>query len=151
MLRNSASLAVMTAALVLTQFSIAQTSGQTGTHPAGQAHVRQEPCWKQVGISESAKEQRDAIASDRRSQVESVCADTSLSPQQKQQKIHKIRQEAKQKIDGVITPEQEQQLQACQKERSPGHPVTGGAHHSGGGPCGEMTSQDKGAGGGESQ
>ena len=118
----------------------AQTTGQTTSRPAAHARVREEPCWQQVGISESAKQQRDAVASDRRSQVEAVCADTSLTPQQKQQKIHEIRKEAKQKIDALITPEQEQQLQACQKERSANRPSAPTVHHPGAGPCGELTS-----------
>ena len=124
---------------LLAQLTVAQTSGQTTTHPTTHAKVRQEPCWQQVGISESAKQQRETIANDRRSQVEAVCADTSLTPQQKQQKIHQIRQDAKQKIDAVISPEQEEQLQACQKERAGGRPSAPAAQHAGG-PCGELTS-----------
>jgi hypothetical protein len=102
--------------------------------------VRQEPCWQQVGVAQSAIEQRDAIARERRSQVEAACADTSLTPQQKQQKIREIRQQAKERIDGVITPQQQQDIQACQKERAASHPTAPAVHHAAAGPCGELTS-----------
>ena len=131
---------IVALAFLPVQPSDAQTAGQSTSRPAARTRVRQEPCWQQAGISESAKEQRDAVASDRRSQVEAVCADTSLTPQQKQQKIHQIRKEAKQKIDALITPDQEQQLQACQKERAANHPGAPAIHHPGAGPCGELTS-----------
>jgi len=115
----------------------AQTTPST-QHPT-RTQVRQEPCWQQAGITQEAKEQRDAIARDTRSQVEQVCADSSLNDQQKKQKIHEIRQEAKQKVGGLISEQQQEQLQACQKERAGNHPAPAATPH-GGGPCGEFTS-----------
>jgi len=129
------------AAIILFLSSALPGRAQTGQaqHPP-QARVRQEPCWQQVGISKEVIEQREAMSRDTHSQVESVCADSSLTPQQKKEKIHEIRQEGKQKTEGLIGQQQLEQLQACQKERGTNRPSSVGAKPQGGGPCGEMTS-----------
>ena len=101
--------------------------------------TKQEPCWQQVGVSKDVIDQRDAIQKDTHSQVEAVCADSLLNVQQKKQKIHEIRQEAKQKISGLISEEQQQQLEACHKERAGNSPVAV-VKHPGAGPCGELES-----------
>ena len=53
-------------------------------------HPHQEPCWQVAGIPKSAMEQRRAITRATTSQVESVCADSSLTQQQKRDKIRQI-------------------------------------------------------------
>ena len=129
--------------------SFAQTAADQVNNPNTQhprtVRAKQEPCWQQVGISKDVIDQRDAIQQDTHSQVQSVCADTSLTPQQKNQKIREIHQEAKQKMSGLISEEQQQQLEACRKGRAESSPVTAGVKHSGAGPCGAMGS----AGGGQ--
>jgi TolA-binding protein len=110
------------------------------TTPTRQA--RQSPCWQQAGISQSAIEQRKQIEESTHGQVESVCNDSSLTPQQKQQKIHQLHQEAQQQMQGLITPQQEQALKSCREKRGEG-PHMGGMHRGGGGPCAEMTPANK--------
>jgi hypothetical protein len=102
--------------------------------PARPAH--QSPCWKQAGISQSSIEQRKRIEESVHGQVESVCSDSSLTPQQKQQKIRQLHQEARQQMQGLINPQQEQALKACRERRGEA-PRMGGVH-GGAGPCGEM-------------
>jgi len=76
--------------------------------------------------------------------MQSVCNDSSLNEQQKREKIREIRQQSHQQIEALISPQQQEAVKACQKERaaprggSAGHGA-GGIHH-GGGPCGEMGS-----------
>ena len=136
------------AAVVLTLLSTyplaAQTSpspvsprGATATRPAHQS-----PCWQQAGISQSAMQQRKQIEESTRSQVESVCSDSSLTPQQKQQKIRQLHQESHKQVGGLIKPQQEQALKSCRASRGEG-PHMGGMHGGGGGPCGEMASGNK--------
>jgi hypothetical protein len=99
---------------------------------------RVEPCWQQAGISKSAMQERGAIARETRSQVEAVCANSSLTPQQRQQQIRQIHRQAKERQDALVSPSQLEALQACQKERAGAHPPAPGLHHGGGlGPCGE--------------
>ena len=104
---------------------------------------RQEPCWQEAGISKSAMEQRRQIEQNTKSEVQSVCNNSSLTPQQKREKIRQLHQEAKQQIAGLITPQQQEALKACQQQRAAAHaPHPGGGAHAGGGegPCGEMIS-----------
>lgn len=101
------------------------------------------PCWQQAGIDKSVMEQRWALERDTRSQVEAVCSNSSLTPQQKQQQAREIHQQAKTKMEGLITADQEKALTACQQQRGMNHPgmggtgpYEGGAGREGGG-CGE--------------
>ena len=104
-----------------------------------QAH--QPPCWQEAGISKGAMEQRAAIQRRTRSEVEAVCLESSLTPQQRQQKIRQIHEQAKQEMDALVTPQQMETLKSCQMSRNHGaghpgigHPSAGGGH----GPCGEL-------------
>ncbi len=133
--------AVAVATLLLTYPLAAQTTpvpisprSTTPTQP-----TRHSPCWQQAGISQSAVQQRKQIEESTHSQVESVCSDSSLTPQQKQQKIRALHQEAQQQMQGLINPQQEQALKSCREKRGEGPHM----HGSGGGPCGEMTSVNK--------
>ncbi len=65
-----------------------------------------------------------------------MCANSSLSLQQKREQIHEIRQREKQQLEGLITPQQQQEVQACRKERGMGGHGGGGGR--GAGPCGEI-------------
>jgi hypothetical protein len=91
-------------------------------------------------------EQRRAIQQRTRSEVEAVCAESSLSPQQRQEKIRQIHQSAKQQLDALISPQQMESMKSCQMSRNHGgahpgggHPTVGGNH----GPCGELPSRSK--------
>src|ERR1700747_3844372 len=93
-------LSLSTFLFVLVVFAISQRGAAQTTpvrvpqtlpsHPGTVAHPpnqRQEPCWQVAGISKSAMEQRRSIQQKTRSEVEAVCAESSLTPQQRQQKI----------------------------------------------------------------
>ena len=116
----------------------AQTSNPPPSNPPqvrpGRGNV--EPCWQSAGIEKSVMEQRWAIERDTHSQVSTVCSNTSLTPQQKQQQVRELRQQSKQKMDALMTPEQEKTLVACQQERVMNHPA-GGMREGGG--CGEWS------------
>jgi hypothetical protein len=88
-------------------------------------------------------QQRRQIERTTHAQVQSVCADSSLSPQQKHEKIRQLHEQTRQQVEGLISPAQQQALRACQQERSAAHGGhIGGGHHGGGGsgPCGELAS-----------
>ncbi len=101
----------------------------------------QENCMQQAGIEKSVMEQIHSIAHEAHSEIENVCSNTSLTPQQKQQQVREIREKAMQKREGLLTADQQKALMACQQARSGNHPGGGGPHegHEGmGGGCGEM-------------
>jgi len=130
----------LAAAIVLSAAAAAQAPSRNGTTPGaapGTRSGRPEPCWQVAGISKSVMEQRHAIAQQARGEVQAVCANSTLSPEQKSEQIKQIRERERQEMEGLITPTQESALKACQKER--GH---GGAPHSHGvGPCGEPAAE----------
>jgi len=94
-------------------------------------------CLQQAGIDRSVVEQLHSIQRDMHTQVESVCSNTSLTPQQRNQQAHEIRQQAHQKIESLITPDQQKSLMACREEHmGGGHMGAGGFGEAGGG-CGQ--------------
>lgn len=99
------------------------------------------PCWKQAGVSQSALGQRRQIEETTRSEVESVCSDSSLTPQQKHAKIRQLHEEAHQQMQRLITSQQEQALRTCREKR--GAVPHGGGMHTRVGPCGEMASGNR--------
>jgi Spy/CpxP family protein refolding chaperone len=114
----------------------------SSTTPNSQ-HRRQQPCWQQVGVPQSAEQQRRQIEQSTRAEVEAVCSDSSLSQQQKQEKIRQLHAQARKQVEGLLSPQQEQAMKSCREQRNAGR--SGGGMHGGGGrggsgPCGEMTS-----------
>jgi hypothetical protein len=86
-------------------------------------------------------DQRRTIQENARSQVAAVCAESSLTPQQRQEKIRQIHQQTQQELNGLISPQQMEAMKSCQASRSHAnpHPGGGGGHPGGGqGPCGEL-------------
>ena len=108
---------------------------QTNSSPApgGQAY-RSQPCWQQAGISRSVLPQIRQIHQSTHSQVESVCSNSSLTPQQKQQEIQQLHQQAQQQIETLVSSQQFQTLRSCQEQ----HGRMGGMHR-GGSPCGNRS------------
>jgi len=96
--------------------------------PAGRRSAQ--PCWKQAGISSSVMPQIREIHQTMHSQVESVCSDSSLTFQQKQQKVRQLRQEAYQQMDALAGSQQLEALRSCQEQRAGSG---SGMHH--GSPC----------------
>ncbi|MFY9560703.1 MAG: hypothetical protein WAQ52_10755 [Terriglobales bacterium] len=107
-----------------------------GTTPTN----RREPCWQVAGVSKAAMEQRRVVAQQTRQEVEAVCANASLSPAQKQERIREIHQQERQHMEALITPQQREAMHVCQQQRSGGTHL-GGGHLGGGhgmGPCGTL-------------
>lgn len=131
---------VLVSVSAVTAGSFAQTTpAHPPTAPGTTAHPHQEPCWQVAGITKSAMQERRSIMEGVRSQVASVCGDTSLTAQQRNEKIRTIHQQAKQQVDALITPQQMEAVKSCQASRGGGHPS--GAPHAGGGgggPCGQL-------------
>jgi TolA-binding protein len=144
MLGNKTVLSTLLAGTILSAALAANANAQvpirTGpsSAPGTARHPRVEPCWEVAGVSKSAIQQRGTISRQARQEVETVCANSSLSIQQRRQQIQQIRQRERQEIDAIITPAQREAMQSCQKQRNGGH---GGGHGGGGhgGPCGEMS------------
>lgn len=123
----------------LAQSSTGQSTapGQSTTGRNGRGNS--EPCWKQVGIPQSVAQKHRQLQQSARSEVQSVCKDSSLSTQQKQEKIKQIREQTRQQMEGLLTSQQEQQLKACRQQHgSGGHGGQKRAGRGGENPCGEL-------------
>jgi hypothetical protein len=125
---------------------LAQTAPSTNTPPSQTRPMRgggQGACIQQAGIEKSVMEQIHSIVRDAHSQVESVCSNSSLTIQQKQQQVREIRERAMQKRESLMTADQQKTLMACQQARNGNHAGAGGPHEGGpheglGSGCGQM-------------
>jgi hypothetical protein len=134
----SAALMAIALCAALPENAAAQVTVRPGG-PAAKPHL--EPCWQVAGVSKSAIQERRAIERQAHQQIEAVCANSSLSAQQKREQMRQIHQQEKQQIEGIITPAQQEAMKSCQQSRGHGgHPHAGGGH---GGPCGELSSPHK--------
>jgi uncharacterized protein HemX len=106
------------------------------TQKTNSSTAKQQPCWEAAGISKAAMDERRSILESKRAEVEAVCTQAGLTDQQKMEQIREINQATKQKLAGLITPEQEEKLKACNKAHAESHPAGGAAHS--GGPCSQF-------------
>jgi hypothetical protein len=65
----------------------------------GKARTEQ-PAGRVVGIEKSAMERLWALERETRSQVEAICTNSSVKPQQKRQQVREICEQAHQKMEG---------------------------------------------------
>lgn len=123
--------------LLCTAPLLAQYGPPPGSNPSMRAGRRGNvaPCMQQAGIDSSKMEQLRTIQRDARSQVEGVCSNSSLSPEQKRQQVEEIHQQAHQKIEGLLTADQQKALAACRQQHGQNHPGMGNFEGVGGG-CG---------------
>lgn len=129
---------VFAAAMVMISL---QAWGQ-GPSPArpGNTATHKQPCWQQAGVNHSALEQRRQVAETARSQIESVCSNSSLTAQQKQAQIRQIREQAHARMNSLVSSSQMQEIKSCRQQRGIGlHNITSHASS----PCGEMFGNNK--------
>jgi hypothetical protein len=115
------------AATLVTLLGTYPLAAQTATSPVspGTTPTHKQPCWQQAGVSQSAMQQRKQIEETTHSQIEAVCSDSSLAPQQKQQKIQQLHQEAQKQVVGLITQQQEAAIKSCRESRGEGPHMSG--------------------------
>jgi hypothetical protein len=142
--------------------SIASVQRKVNLNPLSQAVQRKpapkvvrpkapqpEPCWKVAGISPEAMARRRSIEQETHERVRQICADSSLSDQQKREQIRAVRQAANQEILGLTTQEQRAALKQCNQERAEEHaaahppthlprPASPNPRPRPAGPCGDM-------------
>jgi hypothetical protein len=138
MMRKNVLRLTLVSFLLSTAALYAQSEAPASPNPQMTPRSGQEPCWRQAGISQPVMEQRHTIERDTHSQVASVCENSSLTPQQKRQQAREIREQAQQKMDALITPQQLSTLHACQQQRGTYHEHNEGNHAGGAGPCGNF-------------
>jgi hypothetical protein len=105
----------------------------------GQApgHARQGGCWQQAGISQATVQAHRQIMESTRTQVQAACSDPALTQQQRVLKIRQIHELARQQMATLVTPEQEQAMNACRAQRGEGPAMHGPGGMGGTGGAGE--------------
>ena len=102
------------------------------------AQPQQPPCYEVAGVSKAAIQERQNVVRSANARVEAVCANASLTSQQRAQEIRLIRQEQRAQMNAIITPQQQEAINACNKARHP-NPVASVPHPGPArGPCGEL-------------
>ena len=122
-------------------FVAAMAVAQAPVRGGGPRRPREEPCWQVAGIPKSAMQQEQTVRLQARQEVEAVCANSSLTPKQKHEQIHDIREKERQQAEALINPQQREALRTCRLQRG-----EGGGHHGnvhGGGPCEELSEHNK--------
>jgi hypothetical protein len=94
-------------------------------------------CWQQAGISPSVAQQGREIERNLHSQVMSVCADTSLSQEQKREQIHQLREQSLEQVRGLVTEQQAEAYKLCFERRHGGRMMNGRND-----PCEEMQQRE---------
>lgn len=127
--------AVLCVAPLVAQDAPPANSNSSAMRPA---HRGGDSCLQQAGLESSVVEKIRAIGRDTRSQVEGVCSNASLTPQQQNQQVREIREKAMQERAALMTADQQKAVSACQQARHGYHPARSGAHEGHLGGCGEM-------------
>jgi hypothetical protein len=88
--------------------------------------MKEGPCWRKTGASESVLQQRHTLWQNARQQERQICENSSLSEQQKRQQIHQLRSQTHQQVMALLSPQQQQELKQCRanlaQERKEDHP-----------------------------
>jgi hypothetical protein len=109
-----------------------------GVSTTGAVHPQQVPCWQEAGVSKAGIDERNAAVKAANARVAAVCANAALTSRERSQQIREIRQQQRAQIDTIITPEQQQAIQACNKARQPVSVAAAPHPDVRRGPCGEV-------------
>lgn len=99
-----------TFAVSLAGFAAAQSATGTTATATGNTATQNESGKNKLGLTADQKTQIKQIRQDEKQQIQAVKADNSLSKDQKKAKIQEIRQNGTSKINGLLTPEQQQKF-----------------------------------------
>jgi hypothetical protein len=150
--RSKSCLAILCALMLSVAIGAQQTPGSGSSQPSSPSTgsdsnspgsttgtPKQPPCWQQAGISKQVMGQRKDLEQQAKSQIAAVCADTTLTAQQRREKIKAIHQQTMQQVQALITTQQQEALKSCQVARKEAQTENGGGPTpgSGKGPCGE--------------
>jgi Spy/CpxP family protein refolding chaperone len=111
-------------AMLLTLFLAVTMSAQTAEQSAPPAAKRGphagergfDRMAQQLNLTDQQKTQIQGLFQTQRQQAHSIRQDTSLSPQQKQDKLKQLRESTHQQMQSVLTPEQQQKFQQLRSE-----------------------------------
>ena len=86
------------------------TAPQRGMHRRGQHGDHMQKMAQKLNLSQQQQDQLKPIFQSSRDQAKAIKNDTSLSADQKKEKLQALREQTKSQISGILTPEQQQQM-----------------------------------------
>jgi periplasmic protein CpxP/Spy len=93
--------------------ALPQDAGQNQSAPGAQAA----PSKPDLNLTDDQKAQMKKIHEDAKSQIDTVKADTTLTPDQKHQKIQQIHRDSEKQVHAMLTPEQRKTMKEYHQER----------------------------------
>jgi Spy/CpxP family protein refolding chaperone len=75
----------------------------------------------QLNLSPGQKAQMKTLHQDMKQQRESIMNDQSLTPDQKKQKMKEFRKSQSEKVNAILTPDQQQKMKELRKQRMKNH------------------------------
>ncbi len=82
---------------------------------------RHERMMKELNLSDAQKQQMKSIHQESRQQAEAIRNDSSLTPEQKHAKLEALHDAIHEKVNGILTPEQQEKVKAMKHHRKHGH------------------------------
>ena len=90
-----------------------QTQAEPSPHQKGMMN--------QLNLTPDQKSQMKTIHQDMKQQRESIMNDQSLTADQKKQKMKEFRKSQSEKVNGILTPDQQQKMKELRKQRMKNH------------------------------
>jgi Spy/CpxP family protein refolding chaperone len=118
--------------------------GKEGHDKAGgQQHDKRPDFKAELNLSKEQAEKVDAIHKERMEAMKAIKSDTSLTPEQAKEKIMELKKQTQDKMNAVLTPEQQAKLETLKKNNSKGPGGPGGGPGAGPGTGGQNSSEPK--------
>lgn len=95
--------------------SAAPSQGSAGSNSANSGQSGSNSVEDELNLTQDQKQKIAEVVDDENKQISTVRNDTSMSMEQKQQKVLQIRQEGAPRIKAILTPDQLQKLAAIQQ------------------------------------
>ena len=89
------------------------------TQPEPSQH--QKGMMNQLNLTPDQKSQMKTVHQDMKQQRESIMNDQSLTADQKKQKMKEFRKSQSEKVNGILTPDQQQKMKELRKQRMQNH------------------------------
>lgn len=106
----------LAAAVATPSFAQFAAGGRLG-QAHGQGGKRMQKLAASLGLTDAQKAQLKPILQNAGQQAKAIKADTSLTPQARQDKMKDLRKSTKQQMMAVLTPDQRQKLKAMRQQR----------------------------------
>jgi len=116
---NTTRLSLVAAGAVAVAFSLSSLRAQDATPPKGPSiEARVAKMKEKLSLTDDQVKSITAIFQDQKAKVDAIRADTSLTKEQKREKVKPILEDTKSKVDAVLTPEQKAKADQIRKEHA---------------------------------